>query len=217
MWIKVCGLKDAANVSLVAGLGPDMMGFIFYEPSPRYAGALDPAVVRALPWNIRRVGVFVDAGEEQILRTAREYGLDTIQLHGDETPDQCAALREKGFYVVKAVGVSVLEDIRRTEEYRNTCDIVLFDTKSPSRGGTGEKFDWTFLQTYDGPPFLLSGGIGPADVQAVAGFRHPDFLGVDLNSRFETISGIKNVEVLRNFIRAVKGDPGGAKRDNMRR
>ena len=204
MWIKVCGLKDAANVSLVAGLGPDMMGFIFYEASPRYAGGLNPDVVRALPWNIRRVGVFVDAGMQEILLTMKEYGLDTIQLHGDETPDQCAALREKGFYVVKAVGVSALEDIRRTEEYRNTCDIVLFDTKSPSHGGTGEKFDWSLLESYDGAPFLLSGGIGPQDREMVSAFRHPEFLGIDLNSRFETEPGMKDIGALRSFIEAVR-------------
>lgn len=204
MWVKVCGLKDAANVSLVAGLGPDMIGFIFYEPSPRYAGALDPAVVRALPWNIRRVGVFVDAGEEQMLRTAREYGLDTIQLHGDESPIRCAALRREGYSVVKAIGVAALDDIRQAERYRGACDAVLFDTKSPSRGGTGEKFDWTFLQTYNGPPFLLSGGIGPQDGEAVSAFRHPGFVGIDLNSCFETAPGMKDIGALRSFIEAVR-------------
>lgn len=204
MWIKVCGLKDAANVSLVAGLGPDMMGFIFYEASPRYAGGLDPDVARALPWNIRRVGVFVDAGMQEILLTVKEYGLDTIQLHGDESPDQCAALRGEGYSVVKAVGVAGADDIRRAERYRESCDAVLFDRKSPSRGGTGEKFDWGLLESYDGAPFLLSGGIGPQDGEAVSAFRHPGFLGIDLNSRFETAAGLKDIGALRTFIEAVR-------------
>lgn len=206
MWVKVCGLKDAANVSLVAGLGPDMMGFIFYEPSPRHAGGLDPAIVRALPWNIRRVGVFVDAGAEQILRTAREYGLDTIQLHGDESPDQCAALRGEGYSVVKAIGVAGLDDIRQVERYRDACDAVLFDTKSPSRGGTGEKFDWGLLESYDGAPFLLSGGIGPPDGGVVSAFRHPGLLGLDLNSCFETVPGVKNIGALRSFMEALRSE-----------
>lgn len=204
MWIKVCGLKDAANVSLVAGLGPDMMGFIFYEASPRYAGGLDPDVARALPWNIRRAGVFVDAGMQEILLTVKEYGLDTIQLHGDESPDQCAALRGEGYSVVKAVGVAGADDIRRAERYRESCDAVLFDRKSPSRGGTGEKFDWGLLESYDGAPFLLSGGIGPQDGEAVSAFRHPGFLGIDLNSRFETAAGLKDIGALRTFIEAVR-------------
>lgn len=204
MWIKVCGLKDAANVSLVAGLGPDMMGFIFYEASPRYAGGLDPDVVRALPWNIRRVGVFVDAGMQEILLTAKEYGLGTIQLHGDESPDQCAALRKEGYSVVKAVGVAAPDDIRRAERYRESCETVLFDRKSPSRGGTGEKFDWDLLESYDGAPFLLSGGIGPQDRESVSDFRHPGFLGIDLNSRFETGPGMKDIGALRTFIEAVR-------------
>lgn len=204
MWIKVCGLKDAANVSLVAGLGPDMMGFIFYAASPRYAGGLDPDVVRALPWNIRRVGVFVDAGLPEILLMAKKYGLDTIQLHGDESLDQCVALRGEGYSVVKAIGVAGLSDISQAERYRGVCDAVLFDRKSLSRGGTGEKFDWGLLVSYDGAPFLLSGGIGPQDGEAVSAFRHPGFLGVDLNSRFETEPGMKNIGALRTFIEAMR-------------
>ena len=204
MWIKVCGLKDAANVSLVAGLGPDMMGFIFYEASPRYAGGLNPDVVRALPWNVRRVGVFVDAGLPEILLTAKKYGLDTIQSHGDESLDQCVALRGEGYSVVKAIGVAGLSDISQAERYQEVCDAVLFDRKSPSRGGTGEKFDWGLLESYDGAPFLLSGGIGPQDRETVSAFRHPGFLGIDLNSRFETEPGMKDIGALRSFIEAVR-------------
>ena len=105
---------------------------------------------------------------------------------------------------MKAIGVVGLDDIRQAERYRGTCDAVLFDTKSPSRGGTGEKFDWGLLESYDGAPFLLSGGIGPQDGGVVSAFRHPGLLGLDLNSCFETAPGVKNIGALRSFIEAVR-------------
>ena len=142
MWIKVCGLKDPENIWEVAALAPQALGFIFSPPSPRYAGELDPQVVRNLPPGACRVGVFVDAPCEEVFETARRYALDTVQLHGEESPAVCAALRGAGLRVIKACGVATREDLSAATAYREVCDALLFDTKSPLRGGTGQRFDW---------------------------------------------------------------------------
>lgn len=106
MKIKICGLSDPDSIRQIALLRPSMMGFIFYAPSPRNACALLPSVVNALPADISRVGVFVDAPVDHILHTASRYGLDTVQLHGKETPDTCRELRRAGLRVMKAIGVN---------------------------------------------------------------------------------------------------------------
>ena len=132
-----------------------------------------------------------------------------MQLHGDETPQVCAVLKEEGFSVVKALGIGSTGDVSAAADYQEVCDALLFDTKSPRRGGTGRRFDWSLLKEYDGPlPFLLGGGIGPKEASEIAAFHHPKFLGVDLNSRFETEPGVKDVPALRDFIgRVVPGGP----------
>ena len=207
MWIKICGLKQPENIARIADLKPAMMGFIFYPRSPRYAGGLDPRHVRALPAQIRRAGVFVDAKAEEILDTVRRYGLDTVQLHGEETPAFCERIRREGLTVIKAVGIAVSDDIRKTDEYHGACDLLLFDTKSPARGGTGRRFDWTLLENYrETTPFLLSGGIGAEHAEDLTAFSHPQCAGLDLNSRFETEPGVKDAEALRDFIRSVQKD-----------
>ena len=201
MWIKVCGLKDPENIREVAALEPQALGFIFSPASPRYAGELPPQVVRNLPPGTRRVGVF---------ETARRYALDTVQLHGEESPAVCAALRGAGLRVIKACGVAAREDLSAAAAYREVCDALLFDTKSPLRGGTGQRFDWEILAEYQGTlPFLLAGGIGPGDAPRLARVAgHPACLGVDLNSRFETAPGIKDVAALREFMAVLREKAG---------
>lgn len=200
MLIKVCGIVDAENARGVAELAPDLMGFIFYRPSPRNAFSLPPETVRALPAYIGRVGVFVDEREELILRTARLYGIDYIQLHGSETPQTCTSLSRKGFKVIKAFGISSAGDLDATSAYTEVCDLFIFDTKTPLKGGSGRKFDHSILEGYTGPtPFLLSGGIGPEDA-GIDISRYPGCIGFDLNSRFETATGLKDILLLKKFI-----------------
>lgn len=210
MWIKVCGLKDPENIREVAALEPQALGFIFSPSSPRYAGELPPQVVRNLPPGTRRVGVFVDAPCEEVFETVRRYALDTVQLHGEESPGVCAALRGAGLRVIKACGVATREDLSAAAVYREVCDALLFDTKSPLRGGTGQRFDWEILAEYRGTlPFLLAGGIGPGDAPRLARVAgHPACLGVDLNSRFETAPGIKDVAALREFMAVLREKAG---------
>ncbi len=204
MLIKVCGIADAENARQVAALKPDMMGFIFYRPSRRNAFGLDPQAVRDLPKEIIKTGVFVDEDAAAILRTAREYGLDRIQLHGEEAPGLCRELADNGYKIIKAFGISSPEDLQATAGYVDVCDMFLFDTRTPLKGGSGEKFDHGLLQTYTGrTPFLLSGGIGPEDT-VIPASGHPLCAGLDVNSRFETAPGHKDPAALARFIAAIR-------------
>lgn len=204
MRIKVCGLRYPDNIARIAALDIQMMGFIFYPSSPRYAAGLDVRSLEAIPKKIRRVGVFVEEDMQRLLSTVRMYGLDTVQLHGEENPGYCERLRREGLSVIKAIGIAQKEDFRRAQVYRDTCDYLLFDTRSAAHGGTGRHFDWNLLADYDGPtPFLLSGGIGPRDAGTLAALNHPHLAGIDLNSGFETAPGVKDAQALEDFIRCL--------------
>jgi phosphoribosylanthranilate isomerase len=208
MKIKLCGMREAANIAEVARLAPDFMGFIFYEPSPRYAGEMPPEALDALLPATKRVGVFVNAPKEQILETAQKYALDLVQLHGVEPPEMCAALRAGGLGVIKAFGIGRADDVRHAAAYDGTCDYYVFDTAAgAAHGGTGRKFDHSLLRSYSGnTPYLLSGGLGPEDTPALASAacKDPRCVGVDINSRFETAPGTKDHETIKQFMKTIK-------------
>ncbi len=205
MLIKICGMRDASNVREVAGERPDYMGFIFYPPSSRDCEGLDPSVVESLPAGIEPVAVTVNMDESSIMELAGKYGFRTVQLHGDESPALCGRLREKGLTVFKAVGIKGEESLSSLADYDDDVDMFVFDTASAARGGTGRKFDWTLLGAYTGKvPFLLSGGIGPEDAFLLKDMSHPRFAGIDLNSRFESAPAIKDVALLRKFIKQIR-------------
>lgn len=194
MIIKVCGMRDAANISAVEALGPDLMGLIFAPKSPRYVGSCP----KALPRICRRVGVFVDAPADEVRRAAAAFSLSLVQLHGQESPDYC---RRLGVPVVKAFAVDAGGPFPDTAPYEGLCRYFLFDTRCPTAGGSGRQFPWSRLDEYrGGTPFLLSGGIGPADADAVKAIPHPMMAGADLNSRFETAPAIKDTAALAAFI-----------------
>ena len=203
MIIKVCGMRDAENIRAVEALGIDLMGFIFWPRSSRFVGE-KPAY---LPENCRRVGVFVDASEQDILATVQDFRLDFLQLHGHETPETIAALKERvpGVRIIKSLAIKDSEDLAQTVAYESVCDAFLFDTKGRLPGGNGRQFDWSVLRRYKGRlPFLLSGGIGPGDEQRIREFSVPGCIGIDLNSRFETAPGLKDVAALKTFIETIR-------------
>lgn len=205
MLVKVCGLRDAENVRGVGALHPDMAGFIFYPASVRNACGMAEDIPAMLPSGVRRVGVFVNEKCSAVLDTAGRYGLDMVQMHGEETPQECSALKEKGLSVIKAMGISDVTDMWTAARYDGACDYLLFDTKSFIRGGTGERFDWGLLEGYKGKtPFFISGGISPGIVSKIARVHHPMFCGVDVNSRFETSPGIKDAALLEKFIKQIR-------------
>lgn len=198
MIVKVCGMREADNIRAVEQVGPDWMGFIFYARSPRHV-AVPPSV---LPTRCRRVGVFVDTPADEMAFRIREMGLTAVQLHGDEGPEVCRALRSRGLIVIKALSVTTEDDLCRVRPFADgLVDYFLFDTSSPQRGGSGRTFDWSILDHYDAQvPFLLSGGLRPTSLDALRRFRHPRWAGIDLNSGFETAPGVKDAEALRTFI-----------------
>ena len=196
MKVKICGMREAANILAVANFSPDLLGFVFYDKSPRYAAeTLSADVLRGLPDTIAKVGVFVDAPLPELLATATRYGLDYAQLHGHETPAYCHEARRQGLRIIKAFSVDEHFDFSTLEAYSADCDLFLFDTKGAHRGGNGQTFDWRVLAHYQGPtPFLLSGGLGPANADALLRFQHPRLAGYDFNSLLETAPGLKDVE-----------------------
>ena len=198
-YIKVCGMREAENIREVEALGIDMMGFIFWPKSSRYVSGQPDY----LPKHVKRVGVFVDEDLEQVKRLAADYGLDYIQLHGQESPAYIFQLG--GLHIIKAFNIATVEDLQQTQPYEGLVDYFLFDTKGKSVGGTGEKFNWDVLDAYQGSThFLLSGGIGPDDAANVKAFHHPKCIGIDLNSRFELAPGLKDVKKLKDFIDQIK-------------
>ena len=204
MRVKVCGMRDGINIAAIARLKPDFMGFIFHEPSPRYAGNLDPAALGSLAPSTLRVGVFVDAAEDYIRETAARYRLDFVQLHGTESTAVCSGLR-KDIGVIKALGVCDGSDIERAAGYDGSCDYLLFDTKSPVHGGSGRKFDHSLLGAYRGEtPYLLSGGLGVEDACLLPVFENGRCAGFDINSRFETAPGVKDPLLVEQFIKTIK-------------
>ncbi len=232
MMIKVCGMRDAANIRAVDGLPVDLMGFIFWPRSSRYVSRRPDY----LPMRCKRVGVFVDADIPDVLRHVADYALDYVQLHGSESPAYLRQLRtalppaapslaaaapslpaaapslaDGGFpAIIKAFSIATAADLRQTESYHGLADLFLFDTKGPSAGGNGRKFDWSVLSAYAGPtPFLLSGGIAPADagllrqLPLLDGFPVEHCAGIDLNSRFELAPGLKDIHLLQDFIKTI--------------
>jgi phosphoribosylanthranilate isomerase len=208
MIIKVCGMGDTGRMHQLAAMPIDMVGFIFYSKSPRYViGKIDPSELTKLPDHILKAGVFVNAQKEDILKMATLYHLTVVQLHGNESAELCKELKEEGFIIIKAFNLTINNNY---EAYVPYCQYFLFDTPSQMHGGTGEKFDWDLLNTYTGTtPFLLSGGIGPGDADSIFKINHPQFAGIDINSRFEFEPGVKDVELIRRFIKLTPQPPEG--------
>ncbi|WP_196293784.1 phosphoribosylanthranilate isomerase [Hymenobacter ruricola] len=204
-------MRESANIAAVADLEPDFLGFIFYPPSSRYAGAtLRPELLRALPASVRTIGVFVDEPIGRVLATLASFGLDGAQLHGQETPAQCAQLRAAGYLVIKSFSVGKVLELESLRPYEGSCDYFLFDTHGPARGGNGLTFDWELLRNYTlTTPYLLAGGLGPEHAVELTELHLPGLVGVDLNSRFETAPGLKDPQRLRTALARLRQGRSG--------
>lgn len=197
--LKVCGLTDPSNIQKIIELGPEMIGLIFHSSSPRdvrQKNAIEFCAI--IPPHIKRVGVFVDSDLNFIEETIARYKLDIIQLYHEDI-STFQDLRKK-VKIIKAISVNTKVDLIKTNNYADQADIFLFDTKGEKPGGNGIKFDWRILQNYkDKVPFILSGGIGPDDAEAIKQVHHKQFYGIDINSKFEYKPGIKNINAIHNF------------------
>ncbi len=203
MNIKVCGITQLKQLQQLEGLDIAFAGFVFDKDSPRYAeGKLDKKEVKKADYDLKKVGVFVNPSYSDILDAIEEYGLDVVQLHGEETPEFCSDLNED-IEVIKAFRID--ETTGSIDElvapYDGACDYYLFDTKSSdAKGGTGKQFDWSIIaKSKIEKPFFLSGGIGVADLAKIKAFKHPDFYGVDINSKVEKAPGEKDMALVLQF------------------
>lgn len=207
MKVKICGLNDPENLQAIQVFNPDLLGFIFYEKSPRRLD-LDrmEKPIQELETSAKKVGVFVDAPIDHVLAYCQLLGLDYCQLHGDESLDYVQTIKATGLKIIKVfrmgkVGVQT----HQLDAFDGLCDYFLFDTNTKNYGGSGKKFDWSLIKQYKGnTPFILSGGIDPEDAAQVEQFDHPLFEGIDLNSRFESEPGVKNTDSLNQFFTALK-------------
>lgn len=200
MKLKVCGMKYQDNITEVAALQPDFLGFIFHEKSPRNFEETIPE----LPSMIKKVGVFVDEKIEFISRQIEKHHLSVIQLHGHESPKMCKLLKSTNVKVIKVFSIKDTFDFSVLAPYEEVCDFYLFDTKGKLPGGNGYTFNWNVLKKYPSlKPFFLSGGIGLDQIENLKEFLNSDAsehcYAIDVNSRFEIDAGLKNIEKIKEF------------------
>ncbi len=225
MYLKVCGMHH--NITEVALLEPDFLGFIFWKPSKRFfEGDIPPLAITT-----KKVGVFVDASIDEVVAKVKQYSLQMIQLHGSEDPEYCGMLqnalwatdipaelkyeREKEWtkydelqtrpQLIKVFSVGEDFDFEVLQQFEAYCDFFMFDTKGKLPGGNGYAFNWKLLKDYPSEkPFFLSGGIGPEDIDKLGDFLNSKAskycYAIDVNSRFETSPGLKDTEKLKSFI-----------------
>jgi phosphoribosylanthranilate isomerase len=221
MKVKVCGITQLEQLYALSELEVNYAGFIFYPPSPRYVkkAGLKGGDVRKAKIKLYKVGVFVDATYEEVMRSIDEYGLDMVQLHGRETPYECRKLAAD-IDVIKAFRFAGDDHVAwMIKDYYSDTDFFLFDTGIPAPkgeredktlyGGTGRKFDWKRLQDVAiQKPFFLSGGIEPDDAETIKAFMATpaakEMIAVDINSRFETAPGVKDLEKVKLFLTELK-------------
>ncbi len=200
MNIKVCGITQLKQLQQLDGLNIDFAGLIFHKNSPRYLGdKIAKDELKESDFDTKKVGVFVDAEMIDMLDAIDDYGLDVIQLHGNENPEVCADLSEEVEVIkVFSIGDGKVDIDEMVAPYDEVCDYYLFDTSvNGVAGGTGKKFDWKILsQAKIEKPFFISGGISLEDVAAIKKFKHPDFYGIDINSKFEKEPGVKDMALV---------------------
>ncbi len=209
--LKVCGMTDLQQMHQLGEMGVEFAGMIFYHKSPRFIlKHLSGEKVRRAKLKVYKVGVFVNAPYDEIMNHIENFGLDMVQLHGDETPRYCEQVSNY-ISVIKAFRIAEDDNIPwKIKDYYEVSDMYLFDTMGAGYGGTGKKFSWEMLKGLDiKKPFFLSGGIEPADSTAVHEFaKEPvakDLFALDVNSKFEKEPGVKDMELVRKFVAEVKG------------
>ena len=206
MRIKVCGMTLPSQVEALDEMGIDFAGFIFYPKSPRYMrNKISAEDMRRLKLKIAKVGVFVNAPYDELMKTVEDYRLDMVQLHGDETPRFCEQVANY-ITVIKAFRLSDDDPIDWIiRPYEESCDMYMFDTLGAGYGGTGKKFDWDVLKSIDiDKLYFLSGGIESTDSQKLKEFSTEPvakkLFGVDINSKFEISAGVKDMEKLKGIL-----------------
>ena len=198
MRLKVCGMRELENISALSELDPNYIGFIFWSESSRFVDKKTPPLDK----KIIKTGVFVDATFDYILTKIKDHQLDAVQLHGQESCSYCKVIKDYGLKVIKSFSIKNTFDFNTLEDYENSCDYYLFDTKGKLPGGNGFTFDWKILNEYPSQkPFFLSGGIGVDNLNEIKKLVKTKLPihAIDVNSKFETSPGNKNIELLKKF------------------
>lgn len=198
MRLKVCGMRELENISALSQLDPNYIGFIFWSESSRFVDKKTPPLDK----KIIKTGVFVDATFDYILTKIKDHQLDAVQLHGQESCSYCKVIKDYGLKVIKSFSIKNTFDFNTLEDYENSCDYYLFDTKGKLPGGNGFAFDWKILNEYPSQkPFFLSGGIGVDNLNEIKKLVKTKLPihAIDVNSKFETAPGNKNIELLKKF------------------
>ncbi|WP_397301122.1 phosphoribosylanthranilate isomerase [Nonlabens ulvanivorans] len=204
-------MRDIENINQLQELDIDFMGIIRYSKSKRFVDDSQKEKVAQQTMNKGTVGVYVNESLENILKDIIPLQLDVIQLHGNEDPAFAKALLEIDIKIFKAFQVTEEFNFDSLKEWETLASqyvgklFFLFDTATPNYGGSGKKFNWSILDSYKGEvPFLLSGGISEKDADAIKELKQKMFLGVDLNSKFETEPGVKDIEMIKTFIEKLR-------------
>lgn len=199
-------MREPQQMKALENMGVDLMGMIFFPKSPRFVDGED-ICSGCLPKNIRKVGVFVKADLATVVSTVKKYNLSFVQLHGGEDVEFAETVKKHtGAGIIKVANVSCADDVKNIPtEWESVADYMLFDYKCVGYGGSGLQFDWSILDEYTlNLPFLLSGGVGPDDAEAVKKINHPKFAGVDVNSKFEISPANKDIEKVKEFLSVIR-------------
>jgi phosphoribosylanthranilate isomerase len=209
--VKICGLRTSAALAAALEAGADLIGLVFFPPSPRHVDlATAAALSRQALGRAERVALVVDADDQAIDDIVSHVDPDLIQLHGTETPDRVRAVRARaGRPVVKAVSVAVPGDAERALAYADVADLILYDARPPKPGpaslpgGNGIAFDWRLIEAVrHRHPFMLSGGLDAGNVAAAIAATGADI--VDVSSGVETSPGVKSERLIAQFVAAAK-------------
>jgi phosphoribosylanthranilate isomerase len=207
--IKICGLRTNEALDVALHAGADMVGFVFFVPSPRH---VDAATARALGERVKgravKVALSVDAPDDELAASIEALSPDLLQLHGSETPKRVLAVKSRfRLPVMKAIAVENRNDLACVPAYAEVADRLIFDARAPRDatrpGGLGKAFDWRLLAGLDARiPFMLSGGLNPANVAEAIAIT--DAGGVDVSSGVERAAGEKDADLIRAFVRAAR-------------
>ena len=202
--IKICGINN--KESAIASKGAKYIGFVFCRESPRF---VEPDIVKSIiPYlskDQKKVGLFVNAKINLIKTITFDLGLDMIQLHGDEDIEFIKNVRVlTNRKIIKAIPVRTIQDVKISEEFKNFCDMILFDTKTNTQfGGTGKSFDWKLLKNYKiSKKWMVAGGLNINNIREALETTKPDI--VDISSGVEKERGIKCEKKIRDFIKYVR-------------
>lgn len=200
--VKICGITNLEDAQASIGAGCDALGFVFFKKSPRYITPVRASkIIKSLPADSIKIGVFVDAREKTILRLAKLCHLNMIQLHGNESPEFCRRLKD--YKVIKAFRLKDKIDFKKISQYNTFA--YLFDTFAKSKvGGTGKRFNWELLRYLDNVKQLifLAGGLNPKNVLQAMKIARPDW--VDASSELEVTPGKKDHKKVKRFIAQVR-------------